>query len=121
MRILIGSTFPLNMIRRKVQIAPASILELQSALQNAKITSFWGHENTLSAAKDILGVDLTPATSRPALSLSANNLPMLDDIEFNECWVLSPNYVSGFRPEIGSEVTCDKIKDWEVLKIEWKI
>lgn len=121
MKVLIGSTFPLSLIRRKVVIEPISLAHFLTLIQQSEIHSFWGHENTIDVIKDILSIDLTPLVSRPALLLSEDNLPVLNDIEFTECWIISPEYIKGFRPEIGSEVTVDKISGWEVLKIEWVV
>ena len=114
---LIGNSFPLSLIRRPVKIAPCSIAELQKKLAEAKIVSFWGHSNTLAAANDLLGYDLTPKSDRPAVHLSAAFLPELEGTEFKECWILSPNYSSDFRPAIGEEVPPEKIASWQCLKI----
>ncbi len=117
--ILIGSTFPLSLVRRRVAIEPHEVAELRGLLAIRPIRSFWGHANTLPAAKTLLGTDLTPATERPALTLNADALPTLDGETFNECWVVSPDYTPGFRPQIGEEVPTDKIRGWQVLRIEW--
>jgi hypothetical protein len=119
MKVLIGSTFPLGLIRAEVTIIPCSTESLISILSDADIYSFWGHSNTLHIANQLLGIDLTPKTERPVLSLSSNSLPMLDGIEFSECWVLSPDYILDFRPKIGTEIASDQISGWQVLKITW--
>lgn len=117
--ILIGSTFPLSLIRARVVIEPHSIDDLKRELTERPVVSFWGHENTLVVANQILDANLTPATKRPAITLTENNLPVLNGIEFSECWILSPDYTPGFRPQIGEEVSADKITGWQVLRMAW--
>jgi hypothetical protein len=119
-KILIGNSFSMALIRRKARIKPCSKKELLDAAKDAKVFSFWGHDNSLEAAIDFSGIDLAPENSRPVLKLSENLLPELDGIEFEECWLLSPNYKDNFRPAIGEEVDARKIKDWTVLKIKWE-
>jgi hypothetical protein len=115
-QILIGNSFPLSLIRRKVTIAPAT-LNLEGL---EEIYSFWGHENTIQVASDFLGIDLTPKVKRPEIKLNPNNLPELDGVIFTECWIVSPTYKVGFRPAIGEEVEESVIKSWQVLKITWE-
>ena len=117
--ILIGNSFPLSLIRRNVRIEPVGRDELLATIKGRQIASFWGHSNTLAAANDWLGVDLTPKTERPALHLSDNKLPQLDGMEYQACFILSPNYRPGFRPAIGAEVDAADILGWQVLKIIW--
>ncbi len=120
MNLLIGSTFPLSLIRSEVNIVPLSIECLVKVANNAKIHSFWGHENTVNVASTTLGFDLTPEVKRPVILLNDDNLPMFNGIEFKECWVFSPDYSPGFRPEIGKEVSCEQIIGWHVLRVIWK-
>lgn len=123
-RILIGNSFSLTLIRhRGVVINPASVAELRMKVaQGAEIISFWGHENTRAAAERVLGFSLKPESPRPALVMSASplGLPSLGGMVFRECWVLSPDYVSGCRPAIGVEVDESKIVGWRLLKLTWK-
>ncbi len=119
--ILLGNSFPLSLIRRPVAIEPFPAETLQERLQEAVLHSFWGHGNTLKAASQWLGEDLTPKTERPVILLSSEGLPQLDELVFRECFILSPDYRSGFRPAIGVEVAPEDILAWTVLKIEWKI
>lgn len=118
--VLLGSTFPMSLIRRRVMIAPAELEVLRKALQARGVASFWGHMSTLSAANGLLGVDVRPATDRPALRLADDGRPMLDGRVFDECWVLSPDYETGFRPALGEEVAPENIRGWQVLKMEWE-
>jgi len=116
---LIGSTFSLSLIRRHVSITPHPLQRLKDELQKRIFVSFWGHQNTLQAACTILGANIEPRSVRPAIQLDDNNFPILDGQKFTECWVLSPDYIAGFRPEIGEEVSSDKIIGWQVLQITW--
>lgn len=116
-KILVGNSFPLSLIRRRVTIEPRGIADLLRRLRGKDIVSFWGHRNTLAAINGQLGVDLTPAVERPALSLSAEKLPMYAGEVFTECWVLSPDYKSGFRPAVGEEVAPELILGWQCLHL----
>ncbi len=122
--ILLGSTFPLTLIRRPVRIVPATLDELRERSAEAEVLSFWGHANTLAAAEAILGFDPTPGEQRPALRLNEAQLPVLrkgdTEVAFSEVWVLSPTYAPGYRPEIGAEVPIDKIIAWQVLRITFE-
>lgn len=117
--ILIGSTFPISKIRRRVVVTPQTVTELRSILKTTPHISFWGHQNTIEIARHILGVDLTPRSPRPILELDSNGYPMLEETSFKTCWLLSPEYVGGIRPAIGEEVGLNKIDSWHVLKLEW--
>lgn len=117
--ILLGNTYPLSLIRRPATIAPASLDELKHRAAAEGFLSFWGHNNTRAAAKQILGFDPAPPSTRPALALSSENLPVLDAHAFTEVWILSPDYTPGFRPQIGVEVTAEEIAGWQVLRIEF--
>jgi hypothetical protein len=118
--MLIGSTFPLSLVRRAVRIVPAKVEELRVELRKRAVISFWGHKNTLSAAGEVLGVDLTPKFERPAIDLTEEKLPQLDGQAFTEAWIVSPDYMPGYRPAIGEEVQVDKIRGWQVLRVKWE-
>jgi hypothetical protein len=118
-KVLVGSTFPLSLVRRPVLITPERVETLRTLLRQQGCASFWGHEATADVAADLLGTDIRPAAPRPALRLTAENLPALDGEVFTECWVLSPEYEAGYRPQIGEEVAKEKISGWQVLKIRW--
>lgn len=117
--ILIGNSFPLSLIRREVDIKPESLGRLRETCRGSRIYSFWGHRNTIKAAKAFMGYDLTPASERPSIRINADGLPVLHGEVFDVCWILSPDYVPGFRPAVGEEVGEDKILNWQVLKIAW--
>ncbi|MBO6102860.1 MAG: hypothetical protein J6P03_06365 [Opitutales bacterium] len=94
---------------------------LKDSLKNAeRICSYWGHSNTEKAAQNILGVKFAKEDFRKPLRLSGNNMPMWGDLEFNKCYILSPNYKNGFRPEINKEVEPSEILSWKALLIEWE-
>jgi len=117
--VLVGNTFSVSLIRRQVRICPAELETLKGLLAVRPVRSFWGHANTVQVANALLGVDVTPRTERPALTLTADGLPVLDGEVFSECYVLSPDYRPGFRPALGAEVHPDDIVGWQVLRIEW--
>ncbi len=117
--ILLGSTYPLGLIRRPAHVEPASLDELRRRARAEGFLSFWGHGNTRAAAGEVLGLDPAPATERPALRLTTDHLPSLDGHVFDEVWVLSPDYVPGFRPRIGEEVGLESISGWQVLRIRF--
>ena len=120
--VLIGNSFPMVLIRRRVTIAPVSEKEVRQRLLSAgKVVSFWGHLNTLSAAEAFLGIQLKPPQERPAITLDEEKLTVLDGERFIECFVLSPDYRTGFRPAVGQEVTQDNISGWHCLKIQWEV
>lgn len=117
---LIGNSFPINLIRRKVAIIPETMEHFQEKLASGGGESFWGHTNTLAAAKALCGYDFTPQEHRPALTLDADGYPALFGKSYKECWVMAPEYLSGYRPALGEEVGVDKILSWQILKIIWE-
>lgn len=117
--LLLGNSFPLSLIRHPVRIEPRSVEDLKLELRGAEIHSFWGHANTRELASDMIGMSLFRGSERPALTLTEDRKPVLNGIEFHECWILSPDYVPGFRPAVGEEVHADQIQGWQVLKISW--
>ena len=117
--VLLGNAFPLPLIRRPARIEPRPLEELQEAVARRGVASFWGHSNTLVAAREVLGFDPAPAGQRPALSLSAEKLPVFEGVEHGEVWVLSPDYRPGFRPEVGREVPVEAIVGWQVLRVSF--
>ena len=118
-KIITGNSFPLSLIRRAVTIVPKNMTEYHLALSSGDWESFWGHENTLAAVKKECGFDLTPKTVRPALGLTIDGYPELYGKEYRECWILSPDYKPGFRPDLKTEVQEKDIHGWQVLLISW--
>ncbi len=121
-KVLIGNSFSLSLIRKgEVRIAECALSELQANVcAGAEVCSFWGHENTLAAAERVIGFPLRPKMERPAIVCSSDGRPMFGGETFDVCWVLSPDYVSGYRPPIGTEVDESKIVGWKLLKLTWK-
>jgi len=117
--ILISNSFPFSLIRRRVSVEPRSVGDLLTAMHERPWVSAWGHANTVALASAIACADLRPKTERPALTLTPEMLPSLDGHTFTECWLLSPDYTPGFRPQVGEEVSPDKIRDWQVLRLVW--
>ncbi len=118
--ILIGNSFPLSLIRRYVTIRPGSLMDLRERIMSGeRVYSFWGHTNTLAHAEAITGCALKPESDRPALTLSPDSFPVYAGNTFDECWVISPEYESGFRPRIGEEIDASRIQGWQVLRIQW--
>ena len=117
---MIGNSFPFNLISRRAVITVVEREEFRQQISGCVIHSFWGHANTLKAAERFTGMDLTPVVPRPVLTLSDRNLPMLNDREFDECWVLSPIYACNLRPEIGREVSINQIDGWRIKKLNWR-
>lgn len=115
-----GNTFPMNLIRRKVTIQPLSMEEYCRELASGKWASFWGHDNTLAAAKAQCGFDLTPKEERPALTVDKEGFPVLYGTSYKKCYVLTPEYRAGFRPAMGEEVQMEDIYSWHVLEILWE-
>jgi hypothetical protein len=118
--VLIGNSFPVSLISRSAVITPVELNEFRQEIRGCEIHSFWGHVNTLEAAEHFTGLVLAPTVSRPVLTLSDRNLPMLNAREFDVCWVLSPIYACSLRPEIGREVSIDQISGWRIKKLEWR-
>lgn len=120
MKLLIGNTFSLTLVRgRRVTVWPCPVEELKARLAGAEVVSFWGHENTRPQAEALLGVSLRPAVPRPAVVLTGEGLPSLGGEVFGECYVVSPEYVPGYRPLPGVEAGPDKITGWHVLRLVW--
>ena len=120
MKILIGNAFSMTLIRNhQVTIGEIEISELKSLALSNGVVSYWGHENSRKAAEGVLGVSLATKVMRPAIELSPEGYPMLYGEEYSECYVLSPEYKSNFRPAIGVEVPADAIAAWHALHVRW--
>lgn len=118
--ILFSNSFPFSLIRRAAIIEPHEIKELRNVLATRPFVSFWGHKNTQKWASRILGKNIQPLhADRPAIHLGEDDLPMAGDKSCRECWLLSPQYVDGFRPQEGEEINEEKISGWQVLAIKW--
>ena len=56
--MLIGNTFPLTLMRRRLMVDVVPLEELRRAAAGKRVVSFWGHANTLRAASAAVGFDL---------------------------------------------------------------
>lgn len=117
---LTGNTYPMSLIRRTVRIEPITIEYFRIRLNEGGWMSYWGHENTLEAAKNVCGHDLRPQKDRPAVELDSTGYPTLNGIQYRECLILSPEYKPGYRPSIGKEDRPEDIQAWHALRIEWE-
>ncbi len=117
--VLIGNSFPLGLVKRKVSIEPMAVEELAKRLGLAsEVFSFWGHEDTLSVASELAGRDLTPRSARPILDIS-DGYPELHGETFRECFVLCPSHRSGIRPDIGKLISAEDVRSWQSLLLTW--
>lgn len=120
MHILIGNSFPLGLVARNTRIYPSTRDMLQRVARGCEIHSFWGHAGTLRQVGGFLGMDLTPRTPRPALSLDPGGWPVLDGISFRECWIVTPFQRGGGRPPVaGDDAPGRTVDHWRVLRMEW--
>ncbi len=117
--VLLGNAYPLSLVRRRVVIGPRLLDDLRAEIGARGLISFWGHANTIEAARHLLGYDPAPPHHRPALTLNAEGLPTLTGQSFDQVWLLSPDYRAGFRPEIGKEVGSEDILGWQVLRMDF--
>ena len=118
--ILIGNSFPFSLVRRKIRVVPVENDKFCQWIAGAEVYSFWGHGNTLAAAGEAFGIDLTPEVPRPVLQLDAAGFPVLNKKTFKECFLIVPRYNDAFRPAIGEEVALQKISSWQVLNLIWE-
>ena len=113
--ILLGNSFPFPLVRRPMRAEPLTVEAARILLRGRQVESFWGHPNTLRAAIEILGVDVTPSTVRPALELNAAGFPCLNGISAKDVLILCPEYAPGFRPAIGQELTTHEIRGFHAV------
>ena len=120
-KVLIGNSFPLSLVRRhRVEIEEIGVEALRRVLAESEPVSYWGHENSRTAAERVVSVSLKPDVERPAMTLDGEGFPMLDGQRYTECHVLSPDYAAGYRPAIGAEVPSEAIRSWHALRLTWK-
>lgn len=110
--LLVGNNIPMGLIRRAVIIFPITLEKVRDCLQEGPWLSFWGDQGTLKAARELLGVDLSPAVKTPVVKLSKENFPMLDGEIARKVLVISPTY-------IGEAVPSEAIAAWQYLLIQW--
>ena len=123
--MLIGNIFPLILVTREIHVVPVDLSELREAAAEAAssgtLQSYWSHADIVSAASQVVGVDLRPTIECPILRLDAEGLPTLLDGEKGETivYVLLHKYRLGFRPVIGQEIQPSDIRGWQALKISF--
>ena len=117
--LLVGNTFPLTLMRRRLVVEPVPLERLRGEAAGKRVVSFWGHANTLHTASEAVGFDLSPAEERPVLELSPEALPMLGGKEFRECWVISPDCRRNFRPSANRALESEDVSGWQCLRITW--
>jgi hypothetical protein len=113
----IGNTYPSTLVRRAIVQIPISKEYFLSLIDGANLHSFWGHGNTIQAAKAFIGIDVTPKEERPAIVLNADNLPTLFGILLDGVFVISPTYAKGYRPAEGKVASPEEIIDWHILYV----
>jgi len=118
--VLVGNSFPMAKIKSRVVIEQKSFGELKSQIDARGYVSYWGHKNTLHLIEKHIGYFLEPDEERPSLDINeVSKKPMLNGIEFSECWVVAPEYKDGIRPDPSKEVSLDEIENWVVNRIAW--
>lgn len=88
---------------------PITLVEAQHLLRTREIHSFWGHNNSLVAASQFTGYDLTPRKNRPAIVLDNEGFPILGGISSREILIFPPEYPEDFRAAIGQEIAVSQI------------
>lgn len=117
-KLLVGNSFPFNLIRRPVLVLPTSTDAFVTLARGSEIHSYWSHTNTLAVAKLQLGLELTPRR-RPTIWLDGNNYPMLGEEVFSQSYIVLPEYRSGFRPKVGVEVVPEQVTGWQIVNIQF--
>lgn len=117
-KILLGNSFPMGLVKRPARLTPLRKEDLLALLKDKEIVSYWGHQNTVSLASAYLGREIP--CRRVALGLSRDLFPSIDGETFQEVILLTPEYRSGFRPQIGVEPTPEDIREWGVLRISFE-
>lgn len=113
----IGNTYPSTLVRRATVQIPISKEYFLTLAEGATLHSFWGHSNTIQAAKAFMGIDVTPIIERPAIVLNADNLPTLFGVLLDGVFVISPTYAKGYRPAEGKVASPEEIVDWQILLV----
>lgn len=120
-KILTGNTFPFALVKRDCKIRMMKKEQLDMLLSRNKIASFWGHSNTIDVVKEEFNIDVSPKKERPQLSLSEENLPVLDGEEYGSILVISPEYKESVgRPSIKEEVSSDMIRGWTIKLVTFQ-
>ena len=118
---LITTVFPFSLVRRKMLAEPMEMDDVIKIARTGQFESAWGHANTINAVNRVIGADISPKESRPAVVLDEQRFPTLYGQTFTTVILISPNFVPGFRPAIGEEVGEDKVLGWSALKLSFDI
>ncbi len=118
--IFVGNSFPFSLVRRPMGAVPVTLEDAQRLLFGREFFSFWGHTNSLGAASQFIGYDLTPRRNRPALGLDKDGFLVLEGVSAREVLLLTPEYPEGFRPEIGQEVAASKIVGFRPILLSFR-
>lgn len=120
LKLLIGNSFPLSLIVRRVVFEPRPIKELREKMKEAIAVSFWGHSSTWASASAAVERDVSPSSGRPALLLDADGATSFEGESSGAGCVILPEFAPGFRPAVGQEMKQEDIRDWRVLKLVWQ-
>ena len=113
----------MSLFQRRATVEPRPTSALREEIRRRpaqSVHSYWGHENTLQAAGDLLGVSVVPRTPRPSLHLDQSGFPSLDGQSFSEVWVLTARFPTGFRPAANQELALGDIESWHVVHIQFE-
>ncbi|NIA31575.1 MAG: hypothetical protein GWP06_16915 [Actinobacteria bacterium] len=119
-KFIITNVYPFSLVRRKMIAVPVELKDVIVSLKSGTFASAWGHRNTLEVVNKMLGVDITPASERPAIVLDAQYFPTLNGDQFTKVVLVSPNFKKGFRPKIGEEVPEKAILGWQALLLDFE-
>lgn len=108
--LLVCSSLPLGLIRRPVRVIPVSLEEFRRVARSRRIIAFPGQGGVLSA-ESLPGLSSLCAAEYSEAGFSADDLPMLKDIVFTECWILFPQW---------AEEASEKTMTGQILKIQWE-
>lgn len=121
--VLFGNAFSPSWVRRTVQLSAIPMDAMKRVIAQREVVSFWGHDNTLALAADILDLSdaekIRPRTQRPPVVITPKGFPMLDGRVFHKMYVLCPQYAEGFRPRAGVEVQPCDIAGWMAQVVSW--
>ena len=119
LRYLLSNAFPTALMRRKIMVSPISLEMMRRLLTDHYFVSVWGHDNTLSLASLVLGIDVTPLNRRDVVMLDAENYPTVRGERFTRVLILSPDLPQGFRPESSEVIIAEQISRWFPLLLDF--
>lgn len=122
--MLIGNTYPTSLIRRKATFIPVTQEQAKQYLGfEREVESFWGHPNTIKAASEMLGMDITPKEERPTITLSENYLPTLYGKEHKSVLIVSANIPNANRKPRNdpTEYELEEIESWSFIVVTFPL